>query len=383
MGERKRIGVIYENNENWIGGAYYILNLIAAFTKLPETEKPEIVVFCKTEQDYEQVKKSGYSYLSYRPLAYKMPGLSIVKRIINKTSSKLTGYDLFAYPLQLQTNDLRAIFPSPVGLLKSSSQKLIFWIPDFQEIYYPGFFSAQEIKNRRQSHRLIAQSGERVEFSSQQAENDFRKNFPKYRCKTAVLKFAVTHPSLPATDTIALKEKYGIAKDYYIAPNQFWKHKNQKVLIEAARLLKAGNGLNFQIVFTGKEHDYRNPDYTTGLKKIVEQEGLHDDVLFLGFIDRIDQLHLIKGAKALVQPSLFEGWSTVIEDGKAMDKFIIASDIPVHREQLAANAVFFNPLDANELAQLLLANALPTQITGDYQHNIFLYAKDFLRIAAQ
>jgi glycosyltransferase involved in cell wall biosynthesis len=115
----------------------------------------------------------------------------------------------------------------------------------------------------------------------------------------------------------------------------------------------------------------------------VEQEGLQNDVLFLGFIDRIDQLHLIKGAKALVQPSLFEGWSTVIEDGKAMDKFIIASDIPVHREQLAANAVFFNPLDANELAQLLLANALPTQITGDYQHNIFLYAKDFLRIAAQ
>jgi glycosyltransferase involved in cell wall biosynthesis len=383
MGERKRIGVIYENNENWIGGAYYILNLVAAFTKLPETEKPEITVFCKTQQEYQQVAESGYSYLSFRPLTYNRPGLPIIKRVVNKIVNKFTGYDRFALPLQLQTNELETIFPAPVGLQKTPSQRLIYWIPDFQEIYYPQFFSEQEIKNRRQSHLLIAQSNEQVVFSSQQAENDFKKNFPKYKCKTSVLKFAVTHPRLPETDNIALKKKYGIAKDYYIAPNQFWKHKNQKVLIEAAGLLKEANKLNFQIVFTGKEYDYRNPDYTAGLKETVEQAGLQDDVLFLGFIDRVDQLHLIKGAKALVQPSLFEGWSTVIEDGKAMDKFIFASDIPVHREQLADNAAFFNPRNANELAQLLLEDILPGQMHIDYQRNIYNYAKDFLSIAEQ
>ncbi len=39
---------------------------------------------------------------------------------------------------------------------------------------------------------------------------------------------------------------------------------------------------------------------------------------FLGFIDRGEQLQLMKNSIAIVQPSLFEGWSTVVEDTKAM-----------------------------------------------------------------
>lgn len=54
----------------------------------------------------------------------------------------------------------------------------------------------------------------------------------------------------------------------------------------------------------------------------------------------------------MVQPSRFEGWSTVIEDAKALGRPIIATDIAVHQEQLAGvdGAHLFTTSSAAELA---------------------------------
>jgi hypothetical protein len=50
----------------------------------------------------------------------------------------------------------------------------------------------------------------------------------------------------------------------------------------------------------------------------------------VGFIDRAEQTMLLKNAISIVQPSLFEGWSTVVEDAKALNQYMILSDIPVN-----------------------------------------------------
>jgi glycosyltransferase involved in cell wall biosynthesis len=90
----------------------------------------------------------------------------------------------------------------------------------------------------------------------------------------------------------------------------------------------------------------------------VLAEGLSANIRFLGFIDRAEQLALMQAAQAIVQPSLFEGWSTVVEDAKALGKFLILSDLPVHREQLAApysaaHAAFFDPHNPQTLADCI------------------------------
>ena len=59
---------------------------------------------------------------------------------------------------------------------------------------------------------------------------------------------------------------------------------------------------------------------------------------------------IIIGSVALLQPSLYEGWSTLVEEAKALSKFIVLSDLPVHREQINKNVAFFDPHNANELA---------------------------------
>ena len=51
---------------------------------------------------------------------------------------------------------------------------------------------------------------------------------------------------------------------------------------------------------------------------MAESLDIKKYISILGFISRQDQLSLMRDAIAVIQPSLFEGWSTVVEDCKAI-----------------------------------------------------------------
>jgi glycosyltransferase involved in cell wall biosynthesis len=61
----------------------------------------------------------------------------------------------------------------------------------------------------------------------------------------------------------------------------------------------------------------------------------------------------MKYAKAIIQPSLFEGWSTVIEDAKSLQVPVIASNLDVNIEQLEEKGTYFEPHDERALATIL------------------------------
>jgi hypothetical protein len=60
-------------------------------------------------------------------------------------------------------------------------------------------------------------------------------------------------------------------------------------------------------------------------------------------------------SRAIIQPSKFEGWSTVIEDAKALNKFVLASNIPVHSEQIKKNVDFFDTENEQQLADKIIS----------------------------
>jgi glycosyltransferase involved in cell wall biosynthesis len=107
-------------------------------------------------------------------------------------------------------------------------------------------------------------------------------------------------------------------------------------------------------VFTGHPVDLRNPSHLDTLLSHLHLLGLRSATALLGLIPRDDQLQLIRRAVAVVQPSLFEGWSTVVEDARALGKPIVLSDIPVHLEQKVARAHVFSATSADALRQCLL-----------------------------
>ena len=379
MVERKRIGIAYAYNEGWIGGTYYMENLIHALNALDDNEKPHIVLLMTNSKTYNKAKKKfNYPYLSFQCVSGET---NLLFKFLNKITRRLIGKTFFKQTIP----DLDAVFPYYECIQQSIAKKKIYWIADFQEHFVPEFYDQQSLKAMKTRQLIIKASAENLVLSSKASLSNFQEIYPDYKVKVSVLNFAVTHPGFQHLGMADLLNKFSLPEHYFICPNQFWKHKNHLVVLKALKILK-DSGVEVAIAFTGNTKDHRDPDYFMSLMQYVTQNDMEGSCKFLGFIDRQEQLQLMNNSLAIIQPSLFEGWSTVVEDAKSMNKFIIVSDISVHREQLSnTSALFFCPNDENQLSiaisNVLLEAPMSNLYMGDdYKKNVISFAKHFLAV---
>jgi glycosyltransferase involved in cell wall biosynthesis len=344
---RKKLGLVFLYDEQWIGGTYYMLNLVNALNSLTDCDKPEIIVFSDKDSFERLETETSYPYLTFEDFAKS--GFSTGEKILNKISGKVLGKKLVIKRYK-KNIDALFIMQRSEYLESIPSDRRIYWIPDFQDKHFPQFFSEEGLDKKHERSLWTHSHAKKLVFSSEAVKKDWEQYYPDFKGVTKVVHFAVTHPEYDSLDADELRERYTLPVDYYFSPNQFWAHKNHMVVIRAAQMLKErGNS----VAFSGKENDNRNPGYTESLKDYVTKHQLEDVVKFLGFLDRREQLKLMKCSKAVIQPSLFEGWSTVIEDAMAMDQVVIASDLEVNVEQLAGKGFYFQRNSESELANTI------------------------------
>ena len=370
---RRKVGLTFLTNyKQWAGGVIYILNIIHALKLLEDDQKPELYIYYHTDSPIEDIKEIGYPYIKFFHVNTAPP---FWKKCANYASVRVFNKPLLTAKLA------DVIYPD--FHLLSYGKKALHWIPDLQHYYLPQMSSEQEVRSHLKYHHSISQKDGVIVFSSEDAMNDFKKFYPDHKCRLRLLRFASTVPE-PASDNIKpILDKYDLFVPYFMAPNQFWKHKNHGVVIKAIAMLKQTQ-LHFKVVFTGSQNDHRNKDYFTELKNLIVSEQLEPYIQFLGFIDRKEQLTLMNNAIAIVQPSLFEGWSTVVEDAKAINQYIILSDLNVHREQGNQNCRFFDPHNPQELAKIMeqTLRHKPVRIYNDYSQNVKRFAEHFIKAIA-
>lgn len=374
-----KVGIVYDVDENWIAGSYYVENLISALRTV-SGDKPVLKIYSRKQSEFDNLQRTtGYPHLIWVPLVDRN---TLFDRIANKLSRFFIGRNLITRGID---SDVDVLFPASNTYFFDNIKTKLFWIPDFQEAHLPQFFTQSEIENRRKFLTEIVRSESPVIISSEHAKSDFLRLHPKSNNKAFVLPFAVTLPTLDNTTIEKLKEGYGINRDYFICSNQFWAHKNHRVVLDAIINCKGND--NLLVVFTGKPFDRRNPGYYDELMRYVQENDLVSKTLFLGFIKREDQLILMKNSIAVIQPSLFEGWSTVVEDAKALGKRIIASDIEVHREQLGVNyQYFFEAKDSAALSEILEKVAFEStthHLNWNYDKEVPVFGEKFINIIRQ
>jgi glycosyltransferase involved in cell wall biosynthesis len=379
MAKRKRVGLIFSYNENWIAGAYYILNIVHALNLVDDSEKPNLIILTDSLDNFKSVQQeTKYPYLIYYQFPFKRPKYSLFQRAINKLSRTVFNQNFIVK--KIDTPLLDFVYPNQIKDIKENLKK-INWIPDFQEDYLPHFFSEKVIFKRKHLRQNTYAKGDIVVLSSEDAKADYLRLYPMGDADTFVLPFAVTHPDFSKESISQLKEKYKLPSDYFFAPNQFWAHKNHIVILKAVKHLKERD-INVTVAMSGKENDYRNKNIFNDLKTFISENELQSHIKFLGFLPRTEQLCLFKNAQAIIQPSLFEGWSTVVEDAKSLNKFIILSNLKVHKEQVKQNAVFFNPNDHIELSNKIMSIFIQKPIVkpNDYDKARLKFGNDFLKL---
>ena len=260
----------------------------------------------------------------------------------------------------------------------------ISWIPDLQHRAIPEYFSpmARAMRNRRFCS-VLRDPERHVVFSSNCSLQDATAAYGPLQSHNHILRFTTVPLDSWFDDPGAVVARYQLPEKFFIICNQFWMHKDHRTAFRALSKLKY-RGIKAHLVCTGPTHDNRRPDYFPKLLNEIRDLGIQDQVHILGTIPRIDQVALIRAAQAVIQPSCFEGWSTVIEDARALGRPVIASDFPVHLEQAAPLSSFFRLGDAADCARAMVEQ-VSTKRTSSYtlarhRARILEFARSFLKI---
>lgn len=327
------IGIELINDPAWMGGTLYLRNLAVALARLPERERPRLQLL------------GAHSVID--KLVHDAPELAEAQRESLTLFARILRH--FGI-LKSRNSGLDVIYPGFGPTIPGVAT--IRWIPDFQHRYLPHLFSQEECAARDRSIGELASRPGVVVLSSQVALADFQRFYPDAQVTARVWRFCslldTTAPPNPE-----IPRKYGLPEKYLYLPNQFWSHKNHLTVLKALALLNGQHGCRIPLVCTGAQMDPRNEAHFASLQSFIRQHGLEDQVFLLGLIDRVDQVEVLRRAAAVIQPSLFEGWSTVVEDIRATGRPIFLSDLPVHREQSPDRCEYFDPLDERHLAELL------------------------------
>jgi len=356
---KSHLGLIESGSKIWIAGLNYTKSLIYANSLLPKDEKLDITLFVQqssfNKSEYDDIRPY-IKYLIVFSNIFPEEKIDISsKKSIIPDFKCLRGTDK-SLSNKIRKTSCKIIFPSPFpGSIETFSQRMISWIPDFQHLRMPQFFSEAEKEERNRYFRMLLDHSDTVIVSNNFSLNDALTFFPYHRSKIKVLPFRVwLGKNAIYKDCENVKRKYHLPDKYFFFPCQFWIHKNHKFLFNVVSNTIKRSFKDILLVCTGNTVDYRHPQLEKELFDLIRDEKLENNIRILGLIPRSEQVQLMRGAAAIIQPSLFEGWSALVEEARALGKKIFLSDIPMHREQEPENCSFFNPYDPESLMEILM-----------------------------
>ncbi|WP_377806353.1 glycosyltransferase (plasmid) [Azospirillum sp. A29] len=351
---------LYAGYRQWFGGMNYIVNLLRILERLPPSEAPDVTVFDDAAGEWPDYVRTACTGSNVARVVG--PGGTLLWVRDDEERQRLESIEPHARRRRLAMA-ADAIFPMPFSQHEAiTTARHWAWIPDFQHRHLPHLFPARELAERDSVFAALADREGPILFSSRDAEADFRRFYPDHRSSPYVWSFTSTLDSGSGEDPQLVRERYHLAETYLYIPNQFWIHKDHETAFKAVERL-CGQGTPLTLACTGSSADPRGDSHYAGLFEWVAARGLQNRIRHLGVVEQSTQIGLLRGCTAVLQPSLFEGWSTVIEDARAIGCPIIASDLPVHREQLGEDAFYFQAGNPEDMTSVL-AGVLPLLSPG-------------------
>lgn len=153
-------------------------------------------------------------------------------------------------------------------------------------------------------------------------------------------KVVVTYEGIDEATQKEKRKEPIIKEDYFLYVGNAYPHKNLKTLIDAFYIVRQTSP-NIKLILAG-----RNDFFYTRLRR-----GLLDSVVMLSSPSDGDLVNLYRNTKALVVPSLMEGFGLPSLEAMANGCPVLASDIPSFHEICDKAAVYFNPKSVDDLAQ--------------------------------
>ncbi len=313
------------------GVGRYIRNLVSHLARLDTTN--HYILFLRAEE-FETVPLPGKNF--EKRLAdirwHSVKEQTQFAKILEKEKLDLVHFPYFSYPILYKGKFIITIHDLiinhfPTG--KSSTLPTpVYWIK--QAAYR--FIVASAI------HRA-----EKVIAVSKATRDEIMDH---YSIKPE--KIVVTYEGIDESLIKEKMEKVDTPHPYFFYVGNAYPHKNLERLVDGFKLFLATCHEEVDLIFVGKE-DF----FYKRLKEHVEKVGLLPRVHFFQKITDGQLVYLYHHAKAVVLPSLMEGFGLPALEGMANDCLVLASEIPAFLEVCGESAVYFDPYNIHDLASAL------------------------------
>ncbi|HEX2528358.1 MAG TPA: glycosyltransferase [Geminicoccus sp.] len=343
MAEPLRLGLFAAFDPSWGGGESYLLNLLDAIGRRPELK---VVLFHGHDASSERVERwrgLGSETVALDQLTRHRPAWWGRKLGEYLDFPRVDGLD------RVLAGRVDVTFLRPLPC-RAPVVPNVHWIPDFQERHLPDMFTAADQRTRAYEHARFLERSALTIVQTEEAAVELAGWFPMHADRARVLPFAVTVPrNVMSTDPLAVIQRYELPERFVYLPAQLWRHKNHALVVEALAMVP-----DLTIVSTGHLVDYRAPDHVVALRARIQALGLGQRFRLLGPVPLEVVFALHRRAMALLNPSRFEGWSTTVEEAKALGRPLLLSDIRTHRAQAEpGRASWFGVDDMAGLARAL------------------------------
>jgi glycosyltransferase involved in cell wall biosynthesis len=142
--------------------------------------------------------------------------------------------------------------------------------------------------------------------------------------------------------------RYPLPGKFIFYPARFWEHKNHKNLIMALAMVRE-KFPDIMLVLAGSKSNAYSAVVT-----LVNDLGLADSVLFLGYVPDPYMAELYRRARALIMPTFFGPTNIPPLEAFTTGCPVAISDIFGSRQHYGDAALFFNPDSIQEIAYSIM-----------------------------
>ncbi|HMN72033.1 MAG TPA: glycosyltransferase family 1 protein [Rhodoblastus sp.] len=254
--------------------------------------------------------------------------------------------------------------------------RCVAMIHDLLPLQYPEFFPAHEKQRHERRLAFLARRGNGAIVSTSVVQRDLAAQLAALG--RSDMPIHVAH--LPVEDAFdAPPEPDGAVRTdvpYFVTCGTIEPRKNHLMLLQLWReMVETSGGDAPRLIIVGR----RGWDNETVFRIFDRSATLSRHVLEVNGLSTLELRHLLAGARALLAPSLAEGFGLPISEGRAAGAPVIASDIPVFREIGGPDMTHVHPFDVpgwKHAVDQAMRGLLPRPSPGGMNHAAYFSGVD-------
>ncbi len=305
------------------GVGVYVYNLLHHIDRIAP-EEWQFLIYARKE-DTDLLPRSGRMTVRHAPYRWhSIAEQTSYMQLLNADDPDLMHFTYFSYPILYRKPFVSTIHDLTPILFKTGKASTKSTLE-----YYPKYFAMKKVISSS------VRNARAVIVPSRAVKNQIIRMYGiKASDRIFVTHEGVNERLLKAYENRSLANVFPAPFLLYIG--NFYPHKNIAQLLEAVRGLK----VPIPLILVGPD-DYFSAD----IRKKVRELGLRERVVFYHNPTLNDLIYFYRNARALVHPSLSEGFGLTLIEARHFGCPVIASDIPVFHETMGNEFTPFDPSD--------------------------------------